>query len=523
MDKSLSPFYQRDLTKDIKLPEKEIFSDSSLVLRVFDIPDVSHDFKEKMLKGIISTYENAPYLDEAFSMFDSLIIMRPDRPEGYFMKASLLLSIYQVEKKQEIFDSLKVYAERTIQISEDLLELEPENQYYHFYLGAIYGNMGLEYLRKKSYWSAYRNGSKGKGYLEKALKIDPEFADAELGIGVFEYYADVLPKYLKPLLFIVRMSGNRKEGLKKIRRAAVKSDLSKIEANYFYAKIINEYEGDPETAKEVYQKLHVRFPNNMYYQYSLAVFLYENGELKRARDLFDRMTSRPHRYYNRNVGFYSGIIRHMQGDYSESTFRLRNVTGLNAKSSKDLLCELNYFIGLNFEYQGDRTKALPYYKKAAQTGSKLHKDELNGLLKRGLGDEDLRIRGIDNLMNRGKNEEAETQIYENLRLMQENGAVSQMFDSKYQLQLAEIHLKQKNIREVRFYLDNYSEKQYSDSDVFRTRYHILGIMYDMETINVESAHERLKMLKKIDLKKLPVYYRRTFNKLQRNVIGRVKH
>lgn len=285
------------------------YLDNPIELRSFDIPEVSEKFKKMMLNGIISTYENAPYLEIPFAIFDSLIAMRQDRPEGYFLKASLLLSIYQVDKDPAVFDSLKIYAEKTIEITEKLIKEDPDNKFLNFYLGGIYGNMGLEYLRQGSYWSAYRNGSKGKGFLEKALKIDPEFADAALGIGIFKYYADVLPSYMKPLLFLARLNGSREEGLAKIKFAVEKSALSRVEANFFYAKILQEYEGDPAEALAMCNNLHEQFPNNMFFHYSLGQFKYENGMLTESLEIFEELKKRPHRYYNRSVGYYNGIIK----------------------------------------------------------------------------------------------------------------------------------------------------------------------------------------------------------------------
>lgn len=498
-------------------------ADSSIELRTFDIPEVSNKFNEMMLSGIMLTYENAPYLDKPFATFDSLIVMRPDRPEGYFLKASLLLSIYQVDKNQAVFDSLKVYADKTIDISKKLLDAQPDNKFLHFYLGGIYGNMGLQYLRQGSYWSAYRNGSKGKGHLEKALKIDPDFADAELGIGIFKYYADVLPRYMKPFLFLVRLNGNREEGLSKIKHAAEKSALSRIEANFFYAKILQEYEGDPAGALEVGNQLHDQFPDNMFYHYSLGQFLYENGILPESRELFEQLKKRPHRYYNRSVGYYYGIILHFMGDYENSTTQLKSILRLYPNNYKDRLRDIYFRIGLNYEYREERENALLYYVQAKNIGSDIHKEELKQLLKAPLTPGDIKIKNVDSLIKSNLLNNALSVLRKNLTEFTGNSNVNKKFEDLSNLQLAEIHILQGNYDDSKRFLDENGEKLYKYNEEYLARYHTVGANTYLDSNDRDEVEKHLKKLKKINFKKIPVFYKRTYNMLQREYYGVVKN
>lgn len=497
--------------------------DNPIELRPFDIPEVSDKFKELMLSGIMSTYENAPYLDKPFAIFDSLIEMRSDRPEGYFLKASLLFSIYQVDKDQVIFDSLQVYADKTIETSKKLLKEQPDNKFLHFYLGGIYGNMGLENLRQGSYWSAYRNGSKGKGHLEKALEIDPDFADAALGIGIFKYYAAVLPRYMKPFLFLVRLNGSREEGLSKIKFAADKSTLSRIEATFFYAKILQEYEGDPTGASELCSQLHEQFPNNMFYHYSLGQFYYEDGMLTESRELFEQLKERPHKYYNRSVGYYCGIILQAMGDYEKSSTLLKNVIRLYPNKYKDRLRDIYFRIGLNLEYQGERENALLYYAQAKNIDSDTHKDELKKLLKEPLTPEEIKIKKVDSLIKSNLFVDALSTIKENLTEFTENENLDNKFEDISNLQKAEIRVIQGNYDDSKRFLEANSEKSYKFSREYLARYHTIGFRTSLDSNNRDKAEGHLKKLKKIDFKKLPVFYKRTYNMLQREYYGEVKN
>jgi len=506
-----------------RIDNSQIETESNKIrLRVFDIHGVSEEFKNLMLSGILTTYRHSPNLSEAFTDFDSLIRIRPDRPEGYFLKAALFLSMYQIDKSSANFDSLKTYADKTILITENLLKYYPNDQYLLFYLGGIYGNIGLHYLREKSYWKAYRNGSKGKSYLEKAIKIDPMLADAELGLGIFLYYADIMPKYIKPLLFIVGLSGDREKGLEKMRFAAENSALSIVEANYFLAKILDEYEGNTEEAQKIYQSLHNEFPENLYYHYSLALFFYKNGNYLEAKKLFEEMNAQPHRYYSRSVTYYLGHILHATGDFYNSTAHFTSLAFSYPERSKDKQCETFYFIGLNYEYQNDRKNALLYYNYAKDTGAKLLSKELKNLLKTPLNDEDKTIKQVDGLLNSGAYSEAESILREKLIQMKDSKANNTEYYAIYNLQLAEVLSRQNRFGEVRNFFRNYPEKLYEKDKTFLARYHILGVVTNME-MNNNAAENHIKKLKKIDLKKLPVFYLHRFNSLQFRLFGEVKY
>ncbi|MFC1733876.1 hypothetical protein ACFL6I_26545, partial [candidate division KSB1 bacterium] len=218
--------------------QQPALSDSALVQKdiSFDadhLHNVGDQFKRIFLSGILYSYKYAPNLVHAFSQFDSLIAIRPERPEGYFLKAALFSSIYRFQPTQANFDSLKYYTEKTVTTSEEMLKQYPDDESLYFYLGGVYGNIGLYYLVRNSYWNAYVNGRRGKNYLEKAVELNPDFADPYLGLGIYKYYTDVMSKLAKTFLFILGLNGNREEGIEYIKYALQHGSLTQVEAQFF--------------------------------------------------------------------------------------------------------------------------------------------------------------------------------------------------------------------------------------------------------------------------------------------------
>ncbi len=111
-------------------------------------------------------------------------------------------------------------------------------------------------LRGKDLATA-RAGKKMRIFLLAALKVDPNLVDANLGLGIYNYYIDNLPPAIKVLRVLGNVpGGNRDLGLQQIQKAAENGDLVREEARFYLAKNCS---GDREKkyskALEIFQQL----------------------------------------------------------------------------------------------------------------------------------------------------------------------------------------------------------------------------------------------------------------------------
>ena len=94
----------------------------------------------------------------------------------------------------------------------------------------------LNGLRGKDLATA-RAGKKMRAFLLEALKDDPNLVDANLGLGIYNYYIDTLPPAIKLLRALGNVpGGNRELGLQQIQKAAEHGDLVRDEAMFYLAK-----------------------------------------------------------------------------------------------------------------------------------------------------------------------------------------------------------------------------------------------------------------------------------------------
>src|SRR5262249_29519801 len=108
-------------------------------------------------------------------------------------------------------------ASAAIAASDAWTKREPGNAEAWFYLAGSYGPLVQWHVLRGERVAAAREGNKIREALQKALQLDPSLNDAYFGIGLYHYYADVVPgtvKFVRWLLFLP--GGDRVKGMREM-------------------------------------------------------------------------------------------------------------------------------------------------------------------------------------------------------------------------------------------------------------------------------------------------------------------
>ncbi len=65
---------------------------------------------------------------------------------------------------------------------------------------------------------------------EQTLKIDPDYADAKMAIGIQQFAVASLPRFIRIMIGIAGVSGNKEKGLDLLREAAAHGTVTPIES-----------------------------------------------------------------------------------------------------------------------------------------------------------------------------------------------------------------------------------------------------------------------------------------------------
>lgn len=220
-----------------------------------------------ILQGLDAAYSLD--FERAASLFSDAGRLEPAHPAGPFFLASLQWLEYSqnadvpgtVDALEPKFNKIMDQALDRAQKMYDKNHNDPEA---NFYLGACYGMKGRWYLLKYKWVRAANLGFKGYKFLKRTVELDPEYCDAYLGMGMYDYYSDTLPTIVKFVASLI-VRGDKKRGLRYIETTLTKGHYSVTEAKIFLVGILSAYEKQPEKALEIILDLRRQKPENLFF------------------------------------------------------------------------------------------------------------------------------------------------------------------------------------------------------------------------------------------------------------------
>ena len=205
---------------------------------------------------------------------------RPDHPIGYLLEDEAIswkiwctsaefkynMSYARRRPKLPADDHYFELASKIIQLSEHHIAASGNTAStadMHFYAGmgdALYARLyGLRNETKP----AARYGVRARERLIRAQALAPNLADADFGLGLYNYYADTLSSLTKVLGFFMGIpGGNKKEGIRQLNRAMSEGVLTPVEARFYLAISLHNYDQKYEQALEVSEPLEEKYPTN---------------------------------------------------------------------------------------------------------------------------------------------------------------------------------------------------------------------------------------------------------------------
>lgn len=306
------------------------------------------DFESRVELGIKQIY-NIKF-EEAEETFRSLIADYPDHPAGRFFLAmidwwKILLDVENESHDEIFFQKL----EDVIFQCDKILEKDPDNVDALFFKGGSIGFRGRLRSLRESWLKAADDGREALPIVERASKLDPNNLDVQLGFGIYNYYAAVIPEeypMIKPLM-IFFPSGNKEEGLKQLKNTAFNGKYAKYEARYFLMTIYYRYESNPWQAEEYAKLLLNDFPDNPTFQRWLGRIYVRQGKMQLADSLF------------------KNVLRKADENFYGYNFPVA-------------LREANYYVGYNYKLNNELDSAKIYLSKCAEISKQIDKEEESG-------------------------------------------------------------------------------------------------------------------------------------------------
>jgi len=156
-----------------------------------------------------------------------------------------------------------------------------------YFLGAVYGVMaGYEASTARKFFAAMRNGSRSVDLHQQVVKLKPDYYDAYLSIGMYDYILGSLPFPLKALAAIGGMRGSKSRGIQELQQVIEKGPNTADDARVMLLAIYQN-ENRPEEALALLQNLIARYPGSYLLKLETASTLVQLHRAAEAYKLFD--------------------------------------------------------------------------------------------------------------------------------------------------------------------------------------------------------------------------------------------
>jgi tetratricopeptide (TPR) repeat protein len=138
-----------------------------------------------------------------------------------------------------------------------------ESAEMHLYAGMAGGLAARMYGLRAENRAAARTGVRAREHFLRALTLDPSLADANMGLGLYNYYVDTLSTIARVLRFFMGIPGGSKEdGIRQLQLAMDHGQLTPALARYYLAVCLHYYDQKYERALQVATPLVERYPEN---------------------------------------------------------------------------------------------------------------------------------------------------------------------------------------------------------------------------------------------------------------------
>jgi tetratricopeptide (TPR) repeat protein len=138
-----------------------------------------------------------------------------------------------------------------------------ESAEMHLYAGMAGGLASRMYGLRAENRTAARAGVRAREHFLRALALDPSLADADMGIGLYNYYVDTLSTIARVLRFFMGIPGGSKEdGIRQLQLAIDHGQLTPALARYYLAINLHLFDLKYEQALQVATPLVEKYPEN---------------------------------------------------------------------------------------------------------------------------------------------------------------------------------------------------------------------------------------------------------------------
>src|SRR5829696_294161 len=257
-------------------------------------------FEELRRSGLDALY-NIDY-DKANRDFKEIVQLHPNHPGGYQLLAARLWikTLYESRRLQsslyssegfyssgddkvdpKIVTEFRNLTREAKRLAEAKLKQEPKNVEALDFLANTEGlQAAFEEAVERRHFAALRDGNDAVNHHREVLKLDPNYIDAQITIGLYEYVVGSLPLPVKILAGATGFRGSRKRGLAMLEQVAKEGRWSQDDAKTVLVLLYRREKRFADVLK-LARELSAKYPRNYLLKLETAGALVSLAGVKR--------------------------------------------------------------------------------------------------------------------------------------------------------------------------------------------------------------------------------------------------
>ncbi len=195
----------------------------------------------------------------------------------YYAHDSFLSTKRQVDIPQATRNQIDGLTDKVIGLSDARLKANPQDRNALFARGYARGlHASFITLADHSFAAAARQGYQARNDSEAVLKLDPQYADALLAVGIQEFAVASLPRLVRMVVGIMGVGGNKEAGIAKLREDGAHGSLTNVQARVALSLFLR-HDGRYPDALAVEHGLAEQYPHSYLFRLEVANLLKDEG------------------------------------------------------------------------------------------------------------------------------------------------------------------------------------------------------------------------------------------------------
>lgn len=333
--------------------------------------------------------------DGAMRDFEPVMKAHPQDPMaiGYVLMDTIFRELYRQDlldttyyahehflssgHKSDIADSVRKHidalTDQAVALADARIKANGNDKDAYFARGYVKGmHAAWMTLADHSFTGAARQGLAARNDSEQVLKLDPEYADAKMAVGIQKFAVASLPRFVRMLVGIAGIGGSKEDGLKLLRESAAQGTVTRVESQTAMSLFLRHDQRYTE-AYAVAQGLAKQYPHDFLFRLEEANLMKDAGRGPQAIAIYKAVlddAAKPGYFVEPRLQLaYFGLADTQRGQglvQDAADTYLKAATQPNCSDWLRKRAELN--AGMMLDKLGRHNEAVAEYTRAAAPG-----------------------------------------------------------------------------------------------------------------------------------------------------------